>query len=146
MFRVISPVQLPMFTVPVPVVPRFRTPEPFGATVRFAFDVVPSVAAEPFPRLRAVESIPRVTAASIVARLAAVIVSTPRVKSPVVLPILTADVPVALIFAAPPVMVRPAFPVMSPVEVSVPVISVFSARDIFPVVLPPRVRVLFRRV
>lgn len=41
-------------------------------------------------------------------------------KAPVELPILVADVPVALILAVPPVIVIPADPVSNPVEVIVP--------------------------
>ena len=64
-------------------------------------------------------------------------------------PMFVTFAPVVFMFVAPPLTVNPALPVINPEEVSVPVISVLPLMlvtpsiTISPVVLPPRVRVLF---
>ena len=75
-------VDVPILVAPVPAVFRFNIPEPLGAIVRFAFDVVPSVAAEPPPRFSVVADIPSVAADVNVASDEAVRVLDERAKVP----------------------------------------------------------------
>ena len=121
-------------------------PVPFGAMLRFAFVVVPIVALDPLPRLSCVAETPSVAAEVIVAReedvivvkLLAVRVVTPeranaalvvRVPSEVAL---IAVVPVKLVVNALMLRTEPAPPLRGDILM-------------FPVVAPPRVRVLFLR-